>query len=133
MRFWVTTTLLITALILATLGAYLWYSYQSRQAQITEEAASAPAVTYRDSFKAGVHTISGTVVLRNRCERLEASAVADTEVDPPVVRVDLFIPEDTGICLELPTERAFSVSVEASDAAMVQVFVNGIPASGEAL
>ena len=122
---------LIAAALLASVIYFLPKTQEvARDRQ--EEGAPVP-VSYTASFDEGTHTVTGTVSLKNRCQPFDASAVLDESVTPAVVRVELLAGEDEGVCLEIPEERSFSVSVDGPEAAAVQVFVNGIPASGEAI
>lgn len=92
-----------------------------------------PPVTLTSSYSDGTHTIAGSIELKNRCQRLDASAMLDESVTPAIIRVDLTSDDDEGICLEIPETRSFSISVEADESAEIQVFVNGLPLNGDAV
>lgn len=118
----------------AFLAGVIYFLPRTQEVARNQRQEGAPVpVSYTATFDAGTHTIAGTVSLKNRCQPFDASAVLDESVTPAIVRVELLAGDDEGVCLEIPEERSFSVSVEGPEAAAVQVFVNGIPASGEAI
>lgn len=98
----------------------------------SDEVAEIP-VLFTNVFEDGTHTVSGVATLRNRCQPFDASGVLDSEVSPNVVRIELLAGDDEGVCLQIPEERSFEVSVEGPADSTVQVFVNGIPTSGSAI
>ncbi len=105
--------------------------------QVSQDAETmegpVPVVVVSDEYSEGTHEIEGTIELRNRCQRLDASGMLDESMSPPIVRVDLTSEDDEGICLEIPEVRDFKVSVPGPEEAQIEVFVNGIPLSGTAL
>lgn len=125
----------ITAGILLCVVAVLLMIPKEKEVGTLEERTEGPvpAVTVSDTYTEGTHEIEGTIELRNRCQRLDASGMLDETMTPPIVRVDLTSEDDEGICLEIPEVRDFKVSVPGPEEATVEVFVNGIPLSGTAL
>lgn len=99
---------------------------------ITQEKFSTeiPVVSITDSYRRGVHTIKGSLVLPTPCTTLSAEARADTNASTTEsITILLTAPTDSGVCLRLPERRAFSVSVEAPEGIPILVFVNEVAAS----
>lgn len=93
-------------------------------------AAAVPVVSVSDAYKKGVHTLSGSVTAPDACTSVSAEAsVADASSTSPRILLELTMPEDTGMCLEVPTEVSFSTAVEAPSDAALEVRVNGAAAS----
>lgn len=89
-------------------------------------ASTTPLVSLHTSFKKGVHTITGSVWAPNACT---SATVEATLTETSRILLDVSMPEDTGLCLEVPTEVPFSTSVTAPEEALVDVRVNGVVAS----
>lgn len=119
-------------ILAAAIGLYFFIRAQttSHEAPITDDF---PPVTVEHTYEDGVHTISGTITLRNRCQRFDSSSFIDDSTTPVTIRVDLTSEHDDGICLEIPETREFLIDVEAPEDAHVEVYSNGIPSSGTAL
>ena len=92
-----------------------------------------PSVQLSPSYEDGEYTIRGSVTLKNRCQRLDTSAMLDDSVAPPIIRVDITSEDDEGICLEIPDTREFSVTVEGPEGAEIEIFINGLPLEGDAV
>lgn len=110
------------------IGAIAYALYAQSTATAPTPVAKTPersySVSYEQSYDAGVHTISGSVMLDTPCDTVEASAL---EVGGDI-RVDLRIPPLEGMCLQRPAAHEFSVDIEAPEEASVAIFVNGIAA-----
>jgi len=96
--------------------------------QIVE--TSVPTVSLRDTFKKGVHTISGSIAVPNICTEVtaEASLISD-ESGSENIRVALSLSEDTGICLQLPARVNFSTTLSAPANLPLSATVNGLLAT----
>ncbi len=130
------THLSIGAGALIILAAFLALLYfRPAVAPVERETFEAPAlpITLSTTFAEGVHTIEGSVTLRNRCQRFDAVAALDESATPAIIRVDITSEHDEGICLEIPDTREFSLEVEAPEDARIEVFVNGLPQGQDAL
>ncbi len=97
-------------------------------------ASSTPLVTLRDAFKKGLHTITGSVEAPDACTAITASStlVGDAS-STESIRVDISLPVDTGICLQLPTPVDFRVTIAAPEYVPLTATVNGVAASTTAL
>ena len=95
-----------------------------------EKARVAPAVTLHDSYKAGVHTITGSIDVPDACSTASANAslIGDASSTQTIV-VDISYAADTGVCLQLPTQVTFSSSITAPPALPISATVNGVAAS----
>ncbi len=92
----------------------------------TAATSSVPVVGLHDSFAKGVHLITGSLMAPDVCTALTATASVDSAGANIVVALSM--PEDTQICLQVPTKLTFSVSAKAPADASVSVSVNGLPA-----
>ncbi len=119
-------------ILLVMVGVFVFIRMQANQIDNTG-LTDVPPITFEHTYEDGVHTISGTVTLRNRCQRFDASSFVDDSTTPITIRVDLTSEHDEGICLELPDTRTFSLEVEAPEGAQTAVYINGLPSTGAAL
>lgn len=97
---------------------------------LLSETESVPFVILRDSFKKGVHTISGSVEAPNACTSISASAarIGDASNKESIL-VAISMPPDSGICLQVPTRTSFKTTVEAPENLPVSATINGFSAS----
>ena len=99
------------------------------QAPIQESAPVIPSVTLRDTFKKGVHTITGSVEAPNACATVTVLAsLQGNAPSPERIEVAITLSNGTGICLELPTRVGFSTTITAPAKAPFTVTVNGVAA-----
>lgn len=100
------------------------------QPEIEDEV---PAVTVRDTFKKGVHTITGSVEARNACATASAEAsVTGAATTTESILVAITLSTDTDFCLQLPTRVPFEATVAAPARLPILVTVNGASASTSA-
>jgi len=87
-----------------------------------------PAITsvaLRDSYKKGVHTITGYVLAPDACGQVGATAnIVDDNIQVAVT----FTPSQ-GVCLELQTRLNFSTTVSAPAGLPITATINGALAS----
>lgn len=89
-----------------------------------------PPVVLHDSFKKGVHTITGSVEVPNACTNVTAAASLINDAShTQVIQVALSIPFDSDVCLELPTSVSFSTTLAAPADLPFTATVNGQPAT----
>jgi hypothetical protein len=87
---------------------------------------SIAVATLRDVVKKGVHTISGSVLAPNACSSATASATLKGEASTTqTILVEITVPADSGICLEVPTTVPFQVTLAAPARLALSVMVNG--------
>ena len=95
-----------------------------------EVPEATPAVTLRDSFKKGTHTITGSLEAPDACHTLSASATFEnTASSAETIQVAITLTESQGVCLELPTTLTFTTTVVAPAEAPLTATVNGAPAT----
>lgn len=88
-----------------------------------------PSVTLRDSYKKGVHTLSGSVLAPTACMSVSAYATTTGAASSTAITLALDMPPDSGLCLQLSTPLPFSTAVAAPAGVPVAVTVNGVVAS----
>lgn len=131
------TRLWIAAAIIATAIGISFLSYVPHTSDIAlpeEEVGTkslvAPPVALRDSFKKGVHTITGSVEAPDACATAiaEASLEGDATTTRRIV-VAISLVESEGVCLELPTRVLFSTTLAAPAGIPLAATVNGVAAT----
>lgn len=90
--------------------------------QQSENSETPYQATYISTYAKGSYTISGTIMLPNQCHRVETTGAFESGV----VRVTISVPSDEGICLEIPTQETFSLTVAGEEGATTEVLVNGM-------
>ncbi|TSC71092.1 MAG: hypothetical protein G01um101449_160 [Parcubacteria group bacterium Gr01-1014_49] len=100
--------------------------------QIQTEA-EVPTVSLRDTFKKGVHTITGSIEAQNACMTASAQAsVTGDATSTESILVAITMPVDTDFCLQVPTRVPFQTTVAAPARLPIVVTVNGATASTSA-
>lgn len=88
--------------------------------------ASVPLVTLHDTFKKGVHTITGSLDAPNACAIVTAhAAFLNASSSEANIRIELSMPEDAGVCLQVPTRMDFSTTIAAPANLPLIATVNG--------
>src|SRR3989344_2139458 len=109
-RLWVAALIIAVAVI----GGFALSVPRAREIPEPSGSATAaspiPVVTLHDSYAKGVHSITGSLVAPNVCASLTASASVESER----IVLDLAMPADPQLCLQVPTKLTFSVSVKAA-------------------
>ena len=134
------TRLLISAGIIALvigLGFMLSVPHTTRdvvQKSAAETTPVVPVVTVRDTYKKGVHTITGSLQAPNACSTVTAqAALAGDASSTESIQLSLTMPTDTSVCLQLPTSAKFVATVTAPAKLPITVTVNGNVASTTSL
>lgn len=94
------------------------------------ESTNTPVVTLHDSFKKGVHTITGSIEAPNACTVLDAEAkLLNGASSTDGILIEISMPEDSGICLQIPTRLNFSTTISAPANIPITATVNGLIAT----
>ena len=102
----------------------------ARTASSEDKAATVPRVILHDVFKKGVHTITGSLDAPNACTIVTALASPVSDASGVIgILVALSLPEDTGVCLQVPTRESFSATISAPAHLPITATVNGSSAS----
>ncbi len=89
-----------------------------------------PSVSLHDSFKKGLHTITGSIEVPNACTTVAASAaLLNASSSAESIQVIITMPVDTGICLQMPSSLSFRTTVAAPEHLPLTATVNGVVAS----
>ncbi len=105
------------------------HTHDVASTSLSQTATITPPVSIHDVFKKGTHTITGSVNAPNSC----SSATAQASLNGGTIVVAVSIPEDTGVCLQLPTKINFSTTVAAPANTPITATVNGSVASTSAI
>lgn len=104
----------------------------ARSPKPAEEAATTtvPSVALRDSFKKGVHTITGMIEVPDACTTpsVDVTLAGDASSTESIL-VSISLPEDAGVCLEIATQARFSATLAAPAGLPISVTVNGAGAT----
>lgn len=89
-----------------------------------------PSVILHDTFKKGVHTITGSVEAPNACAVVTAQASLESGTSGAgSIRVALSLESGAGVCLQVPTRVNFSTTLAAPASLPLSATVNGSPAT----
>jgi hypothetical protein len=129
-----TITVTVSILVILVIGFILsvphTHDVENKAAPATDTASTTPIVTLNDSYRKGVHTLSGSVELPNVCTSLDAEATLLGDASSTqTIALSLSAPADTGTCLQLPMQTTFSTTISAPSGLPISVTVNGIAAS----
>ena len=131
-RLWILATI-IACIILVGFVLSVPHTTRDTAPKVQTEEAVVPTVGIRDSYKKGVHTITGSIEAPNVCTTLDVSVTPQGDGGVDGILIALSMPEDTGICLERPTDLSFSEKVTAPADVPITVTVNGTAATVTAL
>jgi hypothetical protein len=124
-RLWVAATIIALAVIIGFVFSVPHTRDVVKTPSSEGATTSVPLVSLSDSFKKGVHTITGSIEVSNICTILSAQAASSTEG----ILVEISMPSDTGVCLQLPTRATFQTTLSAPADLPFTVTVNGSPAT----
>jgi hypothetical protein len=96
-------------------------------------ASTTPVVPLSDSYKKGVHTITGLITAPTVCTTLSVDASLIDRDSTPSILLTLSLPKDVGICLQRETSLRFSKTITAPANLPIITTVNGVVASTTAL
>ncbi len=119
---------IIVAGIIGTIFSSAKVSNDVRPVSIVATTTS-PIITLKllkDSYRRGIHTISGAVVVPNPCYVVNARTSLIPSTTPTVIRLDLSVPEYTGRCLELTATTTFITKQKAEKRATITTYLNGV-------
>jgi hypothetical protein len=103
------------------------------KSSLPAETTDVPSVTLRDSFKKGLHTISGWIEAPNACTAISASATLSGASSTESILIEIFTQSDSGVCLQVPTRTSFETTISAPVNLPITVTVNGSPATATSL
>ncbi len=129
-RLWLSAT--IIALIIGISFAFsVPHTRDVGETSPREDAViNVPSVSLRDSFKTGVHTITGSLEAPNACATVSARAALINEASSTDgILIELSLPEDSGTCLQAPTQATFMTTIAAPARLPITVTVNGAAAT----
>ena len=108
-RLWVAAGI-IALVVLAGFTLYVPHTRDTEAPQASVTATVVvPPVSVRDTYKKGVHTITGSLEIPNACVGVSATATTTSES----ILLSISTRADTGVCLQLPTRATFSTTIVA--------------------
>lgn len=97
--------------------------------RISTQETITPSVSIRDTYRRGVHTITGSILAPDACTGVSAAASLVGEEDSQEILIAVDMPASEGICLKEPTKESFSVTITAPENLPINATVNGSPVS----
>ena len=126
---WISATI-IACVIFISFALSVPHTRDVSVGQSLAETASIPLVTLRDSFRKGVHTISGSFEAPNACMTVSAEAtLVGNASSTGNILVAISMQSDPGVCLRLPTRASFETTITAPADLQLRATVNGIVAT----
>lgn len=134
MRLWAAATIIVFIVLIGFILSVPRSRNVAHAPGVESTATSIPPVALRDSYKKGVHTISGSVTVPNACTQVEATStlVGDDSNSQSIV-VAIKLTDADGVCLQVPTPTKFSTTISAPSGLPITVTVNGSSATTTAL
>ena len=128
-RLW-TSAAIIALLIVTGFLISVPHTRDAAMVALPQVATGTPTVAVRDSFKKGLHTITGSIQVPNACTLItaQASLLGDAS-SPNGIALELSYPMDSGICLQTETKATFQTSISAPAGLPLVVTVNGVAAT----
>ncbi|MFH1178498.1 MAG: hypothetical protein V1711_02130 [bacterium] len=129
-RFWIAASI-IAGVVVISFVLSVPHTRDIAQTEITQDNITiVPSVTLHDSFKKGVHTITGSLEAPNACSVITANAILSGNASSADgILVEISMPPDAGVCLQLPTKVNFSTTVSAPAGLPLSATVNGYKAT----
>jgi len=129
-RLWVAATIIAFFVLVGFVLSVPHTKDIGKFATAENAAPPMPAVSLTDSYKKGVHTISGSLRAPNACTAVTAHAsLAPDASGEDAVLVALSVTDDAGICLQVATPIYFTVTLAAPARLPVEATINGAAAS----
>lgn len=127
-HFWIAAGI-IAVIVIGGFFLSVPHTTELKEAALMAPAPAAPEVSLHDSYKKGVHTITGSLMAPDACGQLSAAASLGGASTSPSISVALSLADQSGVCLEVPTPMPFRLTVSAPASAPIDVTVNGETAS----
>jgi len=133
-RLWVSASIIALVVILGFALSVPHTRDVAKTAKTLSMAPTTSPVALRDVFKKGTHTITGSLMAPDACSTAssQASLQGDASSTQSIL-VEIFLPEISGVCLQLPTKTSFQTILTAPANLPLFVTVNGITATTSTL
>lgn len=129
-RFWVAASIIAVIVVVGFVLSVPHTHEVAQTASSQKKPATVPTVSLHDSFRKGVHTITGSLEMPNACTITTADAVVSGNASSTQkILIQISQPADVGICLQVPTPANFSVTASAPIHVPISATVNGVDAS----
>lgn len=129
-RLWVAASIIALVVLITFMLSVPHTRDVGVKSPLSSEIPSVPVVAMHDSFKKGLHTITGSIEVPNACALVSAEAsMASNASSTESILVAISLHTDTDVCLQLPTRATFQTSISAPASLPFIVTVNGTPAT----
>ncbi len=129
MRLWASAGI-IALVILIAFAFSVPHTRDVKVEPLPAKTVSVPVVSLRDSFKKGLHTISGSIETPNACTAVSASAsLVGSASTTQSILVAISTQADSGVCLQVPTLVNFKTTVSGPANLPITATVNGLTAT----
>ena len=130
-RLWIAAAI-IALVIVAGFALSVPHTRDVPEAAQSAEKEVVPVVALRDTYRKGVHTITGSLLAPNACTTVSANAALSGASSTQQIALTISMPSDTGICLEVPTPLTFQTTLAAPADLPFLVTVNDVVATTSA-
>ncbi|HEX8994007.1 MAG TPA: hypothetical protein VF803_02010 [Candidatus Paceibacterota bacterium] len=124
-RLWVAATIIALAIVVGFLISVPHTRDIPAEKEASVATSTTPTVSLRDSYRKGMHTLTGSVSAPNPCTALTATATVVGTTTSQSILVALSLSDDSGICLQVITPLSFTTTVAAPAGLPINVTVNG--------
>lgn len=129
-RLWISAAIIALVIVIGFAFSVPHTRDVEEVASLSSGPESVPEVSLRDSYRRGVHTITGSLIAPNACTEVSATAeLLGSASTTESIAIRISMPTDTGVCLQLPTRMSFETNLSAPAELPFTVLVNGIVAS----
>lgn len=125
-RLWISAVIIASVILIAFALSVPHTRDVGVKSPLPSAMTSVPIVTLHDSFKKGVHTITGSLEAPNACTPVSTSAtLVGNASGRESILVTISMPSDSGLCLQMPTRVDFKTTVSAPVNLPITATVNG--------
>ena len=132
-RFWIAASIIAVIIVVGFIFS-VPHTHDVVQTATVQEGSEVPSVTVHDSFKKGVHTITGSFDVPNECTTVSAGAVTSGSASSTEhILVKISMSSNVGVCLQLPSRVTFSTTISAPPNLPLSATINGHEATTSVL
>ena len=125
-RLWLASAIIIIVLVVGFVLSVPHTSEVIEKVTTQSKESRVPLVQLHDTFRKGVHTITGSIEVLNACAGVTAES---SRTGDESILVAISVSEDSNVCLQIPTDISFSTTVPAPANIPITATINGAPAT----
>jgi len=126
MRLWAAAAIIAVVVVVGFILSVPRARDDGRLSGMEKTSPIIPIVALSDTYKKGVHTITGEVNVQNVCSQVNAVAsVVGDAANPEGITVAITVTGSDDVCLQLPTSLSFSTTISAPPDVPLTATING--------